>query len=155
MIVGIGAFFLLHNYAQDAAQPVEAALIKEGAVKQCGRGDNGQGPDNRSPWYYAILEVPGNRQQAADTVHQAARESGFTLTNGPYPPNPKDNQFFSDKTSKASNYLGLKSGPVGLSVEVYGSGTYAGAGKLCTVEDNVNSPTNMTTVMITIGLPSF
>lgn len=46
-------YWLTHNYAQDAAKPLERVLTNGGAVKVCTQGDAGRGPDNFAPGYEA------------------------------------------------------------------------------------------------------
>lgn len=158
LILAIPIIFLTfrftYNYASAAAKPLENALAKRGGVKQCDRGDNGAGPDNTSPWYYAIYKISGDKQQANETVRQAAKDSGFSLVDDTLPPNPEDNTFLADHTSKTSDYLFLKPGKVDLSVKVFGSKAYS-KDKFCTVSDNGNPTPGTTTILFQVSLPSF
>lgn len=157
IICGAVFIYLLvfHNYAQDALVPIESALTKEGATKACGRGDNGLGPDNRTPRAVVVYQVPGNQQQATDTVRHAASAAGYSLTEyNPDVYNPEGRKFYEDKTSEKSTYWGLKPGNVELSVEVYGSSFPTGDGS-CGVQSSPNAPDYKTRVQIQISLPSF
>jgi hypothetical protein len=158
IIVVLGLIFLFtYNYAQAAAGGMESALAKEGAAKVCDRGDNGHGPDNSSPWYYAIYRVPGDHEHATNLIRKAAANAGFSLKEEFPPINREDNKFYADRSSKKSNYLWLKPGNIELSAEVYGSSIPASnnGGDFCTLDKSSNPPTDKTTVSISIGLPSF
>jgi hypothetical protein len=144
------------NYAKEVASPLEKSLMAVDAVKKCSRDDPGRGTDNNRPWYYAVYEVPGGRQEATGLVRTAAKQAGYTLKDGPEPVNPEDNKFYSDKTSKQNAYPQLRDGNIDLSVDVYGSSTYTGEGdQFCTVTRRDNPPTDKTTIRFTIGLPEF
>ena len=144
------------NYAEEVAKPLEAALVKAGAVKQCSRGDAGRGSDNDAPNYHTIYEVPGNRDAAANLVSVAAKDSGFTLTDDSSRANAGDNRLFADRISKRSPYADLSDGNVVLLVTEYGSKTYTGPGdQFCTVTKRDNPPADKTTVDITVNLPAF
>jgi len=142
------------NHAEEVAKPLEVALNKSGATKQCSRGDRGWGGDNTMPWYDAIYEVPGNRETATELLHKAAKESGYVLTQGKLPPSPEDNKFLEDRTSKKSAYSDLVDGNIVLTITIYGSHTFTGAGdQFCTVTKRDNPPTDKTTIQFTINMP--
>ncbi len=141
------------NYAKEVAGPVEKSSAD--AAKKCSGGDTGRGTDSNVPRYYAIYEVPGDREKAAELVRVAAKQAGYTLKDGPEPVSPEDNKFYSDRTSKLSPYSRLQDGNVDLSVDVYGSKTYNGEGGYCGVTKSNNPPTDKTTIRFTIGLPEF
>lgn len=144
------------NYAEEAAKPLEAALTKAGATKQCSRGDSGRGADNDRPNYMALYEIPGNADAATTLLHSVAKESGFNLVDGPYPPNPGDNRFYSDSVTKQSTYSDLQDGRVALIAEVFGSSVYNGKDNaLCGVQKTDSVPHDKTTVDLTINLPAF
>jgi hypothetical protein len=145
-----------HNYAEDSAHQFEKALIQRGAAKQCSRGDTGRGWDNKSPWYKAVFEVPGNREEATELVRQAAEEDGYSLTETMGPGNPEDNKFYADKTSKRSSFSDLETGNLDFRVEIYGSSSHTdGKDPFCTVTKRDNPPLDRTTVDITLNLPAY
>lgn len=152
LIVGFFYWFT-HNYAQEAAGSLEAALAKEGAVKKCNIGDNGLGPDNRSPWYSVIYEIPDNQDSAVGLVKRAASASGFSLVEE-YPNiNREDNRFLSDSSSKKSGYFGLQSGKQKLSVTVLGSKEYDPNASFCSVKSS--SDKSKTTITLQLTLPDY
>lgn len=156
-VVGWLVFELLfRNLAAETARPLEASLQKIGAVKQCNRSAPGRGPDNTEPWYYAIYEVPGDREEATGLVRKAASEAGYALKDGPEPGNPQDNKFYSDKTSKKSPYAKLQSGNIDLRFTVYGSSTYTGEDdQFCTITRRENPPHDKTTIRLHVNLPEY
>lgn len=138
------------NLAEDALAPLSKTLVNKGATKLCSSGDSGKGPDNENPWTSALYEVSGNREEAIKLVHDASSEAGYALQDGPYPSNPEDNKFYSDK-SKASSYKELKDGTIDLKVEVYGNKSYSGDAVFCTVKDG--KAEGKTVVNVTLALP--
>lgn len=147
---------IVHNYAQDEARVFEQALIAKGAVKQCDRSATGRGWDQSEPWYAALYEVPGNRNEAAELVSQAAKDAGYSL-NEVFPDIVReDNRFFEDRTSKPSRISALENGNIEVIVEVYGSSTHTdGDDPFCTVTKRENPPIDRTTVDVTFNLPSY
>ncbi len=67
------------NYAEEAAKPLEAALVKAGAVKKCSAGDTGFGPDNKKPYYNATFETNLNKDDAIKLAEQVAGSEGYKL----------------------------------------------------------------------------
>ncbi|HSX01289.1 MAG TPA: hypothetical protein VLF67_03525 [Candidatus Saccharimonas sp.] len=148
--------YQMRNFAKEAAGPLEKSLAAVSAVKKCDMGDTGRGTDNKSPWYYAVYEVPGGMQEATSSVRSAAKQAGYNLKDGPEPVNPEDNKYYSDSASKQSPYSQLKDGKVDLSVDVYGSKTHNGEqGYLCGVTKNADPPKDKTTIRFTISLPEY
>jgi len=157
ILIAVGVVFhFFRNYAAEAARPLEAALVKAGGEKECSRGDAGIGPDNTKPWYFALYQLPGDREAATELVRAAAKEAGYSLKDGPAPVNPEDNKFYSDQTSKKSPYSDLKPGNIDLRFTVLGSSTYTGKGdRFCTETRRENPPHDKTTVDFTVTLPEF
>jgi hypothetical protein len=143
------------NLAQETAKPIEKGLKDAGAVKKCSRGDDGRGVSNRAPWYYAIYEVPGDRKAASALVSAVAKENGFDLTDGPFPANPKNNDYYSDQNNKYIGSPDLEEGNVELRLIVFGNSTHNSGDKFCTVSEGADSLGNMTTIRITVNLPPF
>jgi hypothetical protein len=130
------------------------SLDKAGGVKKCAAGDIGRGPDNDRPWYYAVYEMKGGRDEAAAEFISIAKDNGYTLTDNSAGVNVEDDLLYADKTSKQSPYSQLASGNVNLLVDVYGSKTHNGKnGYLCGVTKNDNPPKDKTTIRFTINLP--
>jgi hypothetical protein len=154
ILIGTTVYYY-RNYAAETARPLESALNKIGAKKMCTRVDDGRGWDNEMPWYKGVFEVPGDRQTATELVRAAFEGKGYHLTDGPYPLNPEDNKFYSDKTSKQSRYGNLKEGNVEVNLTVFGSKVYAKGRQFCGVEDVSNPPTNKTTISFGLNLPAF
>lgn len=114
--IGIYTWYLLHNYAQDAAQPLENVLTQNGAVKVCSSGDAGRGPDNARPMYQADFQLNVGKDQATTLVKKAASDNGFTLSPTSSPYSYLDR--YSDTSSKKSTYPGFDHGNVELTVSV-------------------------------------
>jgi hypothetical protein len=76
----IAPFFFsgfLPNYAQETAKPLEDALIKAGAVKDCSTGDNGRGTITYvAPSYAAIYELKRSPEDTILLVNKIASENG-------------------------------------------------------------------------------
>ena len=152
---GVALYNFLSNRAADVVKPFENALVKAGARKQCTRGDSGRGPDNSAPNYMALYEVPGKTDAAIALVQNAAKESGFNFTEGPYPPNPGSSKYYSDKTSKQSPYTDLEPGNIILIMSADENTKYSGD-QYCTIlKKKSGSDQNKTTVDLTVNLPSF
>jgi hypothetical protein len=65
------------NAAREIGEPAVNTYIAEHSTLVCENGDGGYGPDNRSPWYTAYLDVPkevATEQFARDVL----RDAGFT-----------------------------------------------------------------------------
>lgn len=113
---GAYVYYIFHNYAQDAAQPIESALIRNGAVKVCSGGDAGRGPDNTRPMYTAQYQINIGKTEANQLVARVASDNGFTLSQ-------KDStgenvEQYVDNTNKKSNYPGFDNGNVELGISV-------------------------------------
>lgn len=120
LILGYSVSLFFHGYAREVAIPVEKALTQVGAEKKCSEEHTGRGFDNQTPWYDAYYEIPGTMDEATEKIRMAFEKAGLKLTDGPYPPNPMDNRFFSDHTSRKSPYSDLNEGNVRYLVTVYG-----------------------------------
>jgi hypothetical protein len=105
------------NYAEEAAKPLEAALIKAGAVKKCSRSAEGRGPDNYEPWYSGYYELGEDKEQATVIIEKITKDNGFTLmhSDSPY----ESIEWFTDDIGKNSAYPGIEPGKVRLSVNTY------------------------------------
>jgi hypothetical protein len=144
------------NYAEEVAKPLEAALVKAGGVKKCSRGSDGLGSDNNRPWLYSIYELPGNSVAAAALARDVARDVGYSLKEAAPPANPEGKTFYSDNTSKKSQFSRLEDGNITLNLEVYSRHSYTGeSDQFCTVTERDSTPSNKTTVRFTINLPAF
>lgn len=113
----LGRAFLTPNYAEQAASPLENALVKAEAVKKCSRGDNGRGMDNTEPNYNARYQLKMNRDDATRLINDIASKNGYNLS-------PADSQYesikhYRDDTSKESNYSDLTSGKIKLAISLY------------------------------------
>lgn len=163
LVIAVGFFVLVglifhhnRNYAKDVARPLEMSLAKVGAMKLCSRSSDGRGWDSRMPWYYVIYELSGNREVVTRIVLKTLEESGYQLSDGPYPVNPRDNKFYSDKSSKRSPFSELEEGNIDLRVTVFGGHAYNGEqGYLCGVSPSDNPPKDKTIIRFTINLPEF
>ncbi len=155
VVLGLGFFWLTNNYAHDDAGSLESALTTAGAVKQCDRGDAGRGPDNYSPWYNAIYTVTGDRAAATDLVRKAAQQAGLDLVDKT-DSNPLYGQYFQGIASKKSTHNDLKSGEATYSALVYKTRAFVAANdkKYCTTTEQSNPSSSITTVLISVGLPS-
>lgn len=119
-IIGFVAYFSLHNYAQDVAQPIESVLTSGGAIEVCSRGDPGCSPDNSSPYYQVEYEFNGTKAQAVQLITKAAASNGYKLT---YQQSPYDYiVWYSDNTSKKSTYPGFGNGNIRVSFSLYSGG---------------------------------
>jgi hypothetical protein len=113
---GLLYFFFLHNYAEDAARPIENALTRNGAVKVCSSGDAGRGPDNTQPHYGAQFQLNVNKNEATQLVTKIAKDNGFNL-------GQRDSAYeyidqYSDNTSKKSTYPGFDRRNIELGVTI-------------------------------------
>lgn len=156
LIIWGGIYTLTHNYAHDEAKPLEAALIANGAVKQCSGGDPGRGPDNYTPWYYSVFEVSMDRSAAADLVRNAAQRSGLALSDKT-DPNPLYDEFYLGTASRKSAHSDLKDGNVNFSVTVYKTRTYNSSTnkQYCTTTKQSSPIPNSTIIQLDVGLPTF
>lgn len=137
------------NYAQEVASPIEQSLIKEGAVKQGGGGNDGRGIDNRVPYYDSSFTISKNREETLKIVNKVATENGYSLKQG----SPQDRgwlgavadvyieNWYFDTNNKSSPYSDLEAGEVKLAFKLGD-------------EDNPD-PENSTTVRLSVKLPSF
>lgn len=144
------------NYAEETIKPLETTLLKRGAIKNCSRGDDGRGSDNDVPHFYSIFEIPRNHDDAAKLAFAAAKENGFELVKTAPPPNPADNEFYADNTSKVSLYKDLEPGKIKLFVEIFGSEMYSEKeSQFCGVQQPDVSRKDRTTIWVSVTLPPF
>jgi len=85
LVVVVGGMILLflwfiHNDAQDAIEPFEKVLIDGGAVRKCGSGDPGRGPDNYRPHYQMLYELATTKENAVRLIEKSASQNGYSLT---------------------------------------------------------------------------
>ncbi len=152
ILIGV-VFNFFRNYAAEAARPLEVALAKAGAVKQCSRGDNGRGWDSREPDYSAVYEILGTREKASVLVLDAAKKAGFSLKRVPSPVGAPNNALYEDY-SKPSKY-NPEAGNTQLLVTIFASSTYAKGSKFCGVMDQgASAPSDRTTIDFTVNLPA-
>lgn len=152
------------NYALQTSEPLESVLVKAGAVKKCGYGDNGKGTDNQTPWYDAFYELPANRSEAIELVNKAAKDNGYNLTHasrenrgglGAIADEFIDNWYF-DNTSKTSSYGDLEAGNVKLAFGVNNDGEHSLSDISCGTESTVviNSGENTSMISLSVKLPN-
>lgn len=148
LIAALVIWWFTHNYAQDAAKPLETVLANGGAVKICGSGDPGRGPDNYAPNYAAQYELTGSKDDAVKLITRAAANNGYTLSHqrSPYP----YIDFYVDSTGKPSVYPGFSNGSVTLRFSVYG----AGEKKLYCGSQPLRSDATHTAISLGVELPS-
>ncbi len=151
IVWGVGYYFL-HSYAEDAAKPIEAALIKAGAVKVCTSGDPGRGPDNLSPNYTARFQFSVGRDEAIAILKKAANEHGFTnLVETRNESGTID--AFSDRTSQKSTYKGFDTGNINVGLDAYSNTRKDGLG--CAMENiSLVGDATHTAVSLSVSLPS-
>jgi hypothetical protein len=58
VLIGVALGLWAGNAAETAARPAVDAYTNSGAKVICENGDGGSGPDNRTPWFSAYLDVP-------------------------------------------------------------------------------------------------
>jgi hypothetical protein len=164
ILAGLIWFFFLHNYAQDVAKPLEDGLAKAGAIKKCGSGDPGRGPDNTQPHYSVYYELPFNREQAIGTINKVASDNGYNLSHasltnkGPVPVADQyiDNWFY-DTVGKPSPYKDLEPGKINLFFAVNNDGPIELSHLACGTDKpvKVSSDANTTAIRISVDLPPF
>ncbi len=153
------------NYALQTSEPLESVLVKAGAVKKCGYGDDGKGTDNQAPWYDAFYELPANRSDTVELVKKAAKDNGYSLTHaskenrgglGAIADEFIDNWYF-DNTSKTSSYGDLEAGNVKLALGVNNDGEHSLSNISCGTKDTVviNSDENTSMISLSVKLPNF
>ncbi len=147
-VVGLSVWWFAHNYAKDAARPLEVALSNGGAVKVCDSGDPGRGPDNYAPNYAALYEFAGHKEDAAKLVREAATHEGYSLISqqSPY----SYISWYVDSSTKKSNYSGFSNGNVAIRFSVYG----AGEKKLYCNSKPLQSDETHTAISLEVVLPS-
>lgn len=135
-----------HNYAQDAARPLENELIQGGAAKQCSLGDPGMGPDNTTPGYEGRYEFNGTKDDAVKLITKVATDNGYSLT---YAQSPYSYiAWYSDGTSKKSTYPGFTNGNITISFNLYNGGKLVCGSKL------LQADSTHTAISFGVGLPS-
>ena len=148
-ILGLAYYRYFHNYAQDAALPIEQELIKGGAVKKCFIADPGRGPDNSTPVYEGRYEFAGSMQDAVKLINKAASDNGYKLT---YQSSPYSYVgWYSDTIGKKVTFPGFENEHATISFEVFGHG-----GTLsCDQNDKAVRIDEMHTgISMGVGLPS-
>ncbi|WP_159025319.1 hypothetical protein [Streptomyces pluripotens] len=140
-------YWVTHNYAQEASSPLEKILVQSGAVKVCGSGDPGRGPDNYAPHYASLYELDASKDDAVELITKAAAENGYSLVrnSSPY---PYVEQYW-DTVGKKSNYPGFSSGNVTVRFSVYGAGTE----KLYCDQQPLQSDETHTAISLEVRLP--
>lgn len=74
--------FLLPNYAEQVAKPIEEELIKAGATEVCSTGDKGFGIGNDNPWYTVFYKIPISIEKAEALAYSVSEKSGYYLKQG-------------------------------------------------------------------------
>ncbi|MGD8373234.1 MAG: hypothetical protein PVI21_00020 [Candidatus Woesebacteria bacterium] len=117
LFAGISYLFnrLSNNLAENVARPIEKSLVEAGAVKMCSGGDAGHGPDNFSPWYYAVFTVNGTLDEAQQIARSVTEKNGYNL--GEFNEDENKSYLYS-RGSKPSEYENLKSGDVGIAFNI-------------------------------------
>ena len=136
------------NYAEEAAKPIEQALLDAGATKVCSSGDDGRGVDSRAPDYGATFKTSLSKDRAIESIKQIAASNGHKLTQA-------DSSYdyissFFDHTTVKNAYSDLQSGPALLGMSIYSGG------------DNLSCPgtdlkydAEHVAIKMNISLPSF
>lgn len=168
VIIIAGAWLLTsrtsRNYAQETSTPLEAALVKAGAVKKCGYGDAGRGSDNQRPWYDTFYELPSGRDKAIELVNNVARDNGYSLTHasktnrgglGSIADEFIDNWYFDN--SKASTHSDLRAGNVSVAFGVNNDGQHSISNVSCGTKDavTIDSGENTSMISLNVKLPEF
>lgn len=117
------------NYAEEVAKPLEAALLRRGAMKKCTYGDAGRGSDNQRPWYNSYFEISSNREDTIAAINQIAKDKGYNLSHasvtnrGPVPVDDAyiDNWFY-NTVPRQSPYKNLEPGEISLFIVVNNDG---------------------------------
>ena len=149
-------YTLTHNKAVDVLEPIGKALEERGAVKQCGSGDTGRGPDNQNPYYAATYGLEADESEAIAIMYEATKSAGYnpvhaSPTNRGFLDAVADiyiDKWYFDDTSKASPYSDLHAGNIRLSVVVYGEGS----------EDTCTQgtiPAGHSTIGVSVSLPDY
>lgn len=147
-LIALIVYWFTHNYAQDAAEPIETVLANGGAVKMCGSGDPGRGPDNNTPHYEVLYEFSGTKDDAIKLITKAATMNGYTLT---YQQSPYAYiLWYSDETGKKSHYPGFSNGNVRIGFILYGDGEK----KLHCGQQPLRSDATHTAISLGVSLPS-
>jgi hypothetical protein len=121
LLLAVGAFWAFHLTNSDAtnvATPLEKSLLAQGAVKVCGSGSSGHGPDDLTPIHTAYYETTLDRDEASALIAKVASENGFNLKHAqdddlPVPAIYINNWYF-DYSSKTSQLPWAEKGPVKL-----------------------------------------
>ena len=150
------------NYAEEVAKPLEAALVKRGAVKKCSYGDAGRGSDNQRPWYDSYFEISLSREDAIAAINQIARDNGYNLSHasvtnrGPVPVDDAyiDNWFY-NTVSRQSPYKNLEPGEFSLFMTVNNDGPKDLACGNDAHSVKVNSDARTSLIGIRVKLPEF
>ena len=99
------SFLSPRNYAQEVAQPIEDALVKAGAVKQCSSGDNGRGVDNDKPNYAGWYILTASKDEATKLIKRVGDENGYALVHQSSPYDYID--WYSDSSNKSSGTVSI------------------------------------------------
>ncbi len=139
------------NHAEDAAKPLEAALVAKGAMKICSQGDAGRGPDNDEPWYTAYFESAKDKPQAETLINTVASDNGYRLVQG----SPGTKGFlgdiaYIDNTSKASPYPGFDNGKIALALVLSNSGPL----RSCPTAGEISNDADHTAISLEVRLPA-
>lgn len=137
------------NYAQQAAKPLEDALIKAGATKVCDTGDSGRGADNRTPWYTVYLESSKSHEAAKNLIVDIAKTNGFSVQQAAEGAKGYLGDVVYEDKNTASVNTDLKDGSVNLAIALTNSGT------LHACKDDVTNDAEHTAITLEVRLPEF
>ena len=142
------------NYAQEVAKPIEASLVKAGAVKMCERGDAGRGSDNREPWYGAIYEIGKDVESTRVLIKSSLTADGFS--GGQFNLDSQYKEWTITDISKKNTYASLSDGQINFSATVYEQKHFDAASdkSFCTLSGQ-GKKEGVTTLAIGIRLPSY
>ena len=148
-VVVTESFKFKPNYAEEAAKPIEKALVDAGGKKIKSGGDGGYGADNTSPGYTSLFSIPMSENATTALVSKISSENGYNLKEATKedkgPLNRIADQYiqgvYYDFTSKNSNVSALNAGKIEYWVDIN--------------KNNADTDPNVTTVQLDFTLPSF
>jgi hypothetical protein len=153
LLIGLVIAHLLYNPAQNAAGPLDSAIISDGGKRICTDSSSG-GPDDFIPFYAAVYTTSMPYARAETLVIRAANETGFHIKS--YTPQYQhattNHGWYMDNSSKYSSVPWLGKGPIELNFMLESDGKLVRCPPLG--KNSVANDSNHTAIVLSVYMPA-
>ena len=109
--------YYMPNYAKEAIEPIDRALVKAGAVRICEDPVSGREPGSMQPSYTANYQFNVSADETLQVLQRIAKENGYSPTL--LPGDDEQVPSYQDDSGKASPYPDLETGNISFGFSLY------------------------------------